>query len=306
MLTRIEFLEAIKPSQRLFQIIGLLTQHFTSSSNSIQNRLLKCYSIGIGVCIVIVIANRSIDKTIHNEELNILIDSIVFLAILIVHIIIIIETLVNTPRQAIIIKNFYRITCMFEQCCASRACTIADRNALKKIHQRNGLKIWGTFLTITFIKINGMLPFLENAWPNYIQIVFSWTIMNVRMLQVTIDVDQLGEQLIQLGKTVRRVARIPAEQQAERIARVAAIYSIIRTTNIAINETYGWSLVAILTQNVMGLIQLFYWTLYNVRVTRSLLISFSYVGITIDATHRGKCHCYALTQLCICLKKSLD
>lgn len=231
---------------------------------------------------MLLIANRTIDTTIHNEELNILIDTIVFLAILIVHIITIMEALVNTPHQVIIIKNFYRIACMFEQCCGSLACATTERIALKKSHQRYALKLWVTFLAIIFIKINGILPFFENAWPNFVQIFFSWTLMHVRMLQVTIDVDQLGENLTELGKLVRRV--IPAEQQTGRIVRVAAIYSTIRNTNIAINETYGWSLVGILTQNVMGLIQLFYWTLYNVRVTRSLLISFSYVGITIDAT----------------------
>lgn len=284
MLTRIEFLEAIKPSQRLFQIFGILPYHFTSASNSVQNRLLKCYSIGIAVCIVLLVANKTIVTTIHNEELNVLIDTIVFLAILIVHIIIIIETLVNTRHQTNIIKNFYRIACMFEQCCASREFPTTRRTALKKLYQRYGLKIWGTLLTIIFIKINGILPFLENAWPNFLQISFSWVLMNVRMLQVTIEIDHLGEQLIELGKLVRRVSKLPVEQKAERIASVAAIYSTIRNTNIAINETYGWSLVAILAQYVMGLIQLFYWTLYNVRVTRSLLISYSYVGITIDAS----------------------
>lgn len=272
MLTKTGFLRSMQSSHLLFQLFGLSTKLLTAKPNFLLAILLKCYVISITALILYTTVYKYMfEIIIYNTELSKLFDQILFLSICIAHLVTLTEVIFKSIKEATIVRNFYHIECMIDLFAAGSGIRIN----LDRIRSRYAWKGWSTFFIILFVKINGMLPFILVAWRYQRFLLFSWTSLQIRMLQVNLVIDQLSDFTETLTKLLAGTTSAPKDQHVERVSTVADIYSCIRETNVLINETFSWSLVTIMLQYMIAMTNFTYWTMFNISVTHSLRISWS-------------------------------
>lgn len=261
---RLKFFKLLQPSQWLFQLFGISVH--VKHRKSITSALLKCYAVSIGIFLVTIITHKLFfGLAIFEKKMAFLFDEFVLVYIPIAHLITIIETLANIPKQALIVQNNNEIIRLLQQCDICYDIKIR----LEKSQRKSSWKCFGLCISIVLFRTTAILPFLWAVyWPNLRFELFSWLVVHARIFQVTLDLCQLADQLSALKELL-----ILTEHRIKHLEMATQIYACIRCTNVLINSTYGWSLVAILLQHTMDLVNCSYWIAFNIVETLSGMLN---------------------------------
>lgn len=248
----------ITPIFFLFQLFGLFPIDIKSKRNRTTKVFLWIYSFGLAmvtaICGIFYVHNRI---EMCNFYVNVAIDKAMWLCALVAHIITCIEVFATMPRH---VKLLERIQTVMEEFSKRRSFGI-DLNLLR---QRLVFRNWSSFFAIVFsVALIGMVS------EDTARVDFRWTAMSsciiqLRLLQVTMYVHIANDLLGQLKKKLVRIGSQSGRRtRCNAIVECIQIYTMIGDIVGQLNAVFGWSLIAILLQNVSAITNASYWTVYN-------------------------------------------
>lgn len=248
----------ISPVLILFQIAGLCPVDIKSKRKSKSNHLIWLYSFGIALASAIngyfFIRNQVRTTDVY---VNVAIDQAMWLSAFVAHAIICFEVFATIPRHVQIFQRVQNVLQVFNK-------RLTNGINLGLLRQKYVIGNWTSFLAIVFGVALSLMVIDENALKDCKWVILSGTCIMLRLLQVTTYVnfvkellDQLRLELVRIGTDSGTIKRCSALDECMQI------YSMINDIVKLLNSVFGWSLIAILTQNVSSMTNTSYWTVYN-------------------------------------------
>lgn len=250
----------ISPVFFIFQLFGLYPIDITSRRHSCFNRMLWFYSLGLAITTAIAgffyIQTR---LQICNVNVNVAIDQTMWMFALVAHVIICLEVFATIPKHRDIMQRFQNIVKVLDEHELTQTFDLAG------LRRKCVFRSWASFLCITFNAAMAVLVMSKSARVDFRWIVLSGCVIHLRLLQVTTYVHFVNELLRQLQSEVAAVANIHgSNMRCMALDNCKKIYSMVGEIVLLLNAGFGWSLIAILTQNMSGVTNVAYWTVYNV------------------------------------------
>lgn len=249
------FFKQVRNLTILFIVFGLWSTWKTKKS-----KWIRAYSIcSVYQELVIVSAVIYSYDIFNNDTLSATVENWMYLVISLTHLVVLIESLVTHDSQVKLIKKFSIVDHLIS---TKLKVKIPYRREKCETFARNFIFIW----IIISLKgtISGYLHYLNKIFVAWYPALFSIWIMCLRTIQVTLYVyllrcrlklinnelkciqSEFGEETSNDGNT-RRVT-FTRYSVYNRIKTLKNIYSQLFDCCELVNETFGWSLLAIITQ----------------------------------------------------------
>lgn len=246
----------------LFQIFALVPCKLKTSPI-----LLIIYNIFLPLVLLLVITYTWLVQipSIVVFNLYAVMDITLIVAIQLTHMITIFEVHISGSVESEILNNIHRI---FEMITEQINYPI-DVAVLRRSCAR---KCWTVFGVGAGFMLFGSSLYFNVFWEYWGPTYYSWHVMNVRKIQVYFYVDLLTELLIYLRTVLKSINDVETPcGRLMTILRSQRIYMEIQKTSSMISRVFAWSLIAILLQCVIELMNNMYWLIINIYYTKSLL-----------------------------------
>lgn len=261
-LNKREMHAVIQICQKSFwQPLLFLYQMFTINAFSVanlQNRkakniLLLAYHLSFIAIIILTIAYVLIVRVPAAKNLHYGMDVLLTMSILIAHLVTVVEAVVTRHLCIDLTIRIGQIFLLF-------VTKPLDTNRLRSwyIH-----KCWITLLLVVAMKCIGALWFWN---PMFLPIFFSWHVIHVRCIQISMYVDMITRLLRTLNvemneKNERTVMK--------RLVKVKTVFAAVQQAKRIICGTFGLSLIFIVTEYIIELTNCVYWIILSVFVFHS-------------------------------------
>lgn len=195
----------------------------------------------------------------NNDTLSATVENCMYLIISLTHLVILIESLVTRDSQVKLIKKFSLVDHLIS---TKLKVKIPYRKERRETFARNFILLW----IIILLKgtISGYLHYLNKIFVSWYPALFSIWIMCLRTIQVTLYVYLLRCRLMLINDELKCIQSEFGEETSNdgnrrrvtfnrysvynRIKTLKNIYSQLFDCCELVNKTFGWSLLAIITQ----------------------------------------------------------
>lgn len=262
------FYRHILPVFVLFQLMGLFPIHLSSKNNSRASQLIWFYTLAMAITSVAIVGYLFWFRIqLTNVPVNLLIDQTMWISICISHSITCLEVFVTMPLQVQYVRNIYLVTKIFSR-------RLMRDNNVGALWRKCVYCSWVNFMTIVFVITVSLMVASDESWNDFRWIAFAWCAIQVRLVQVTTYVRIVNELLKELALELRRIKTIADPvKRCSRISDCKVIYSVIGDSVNQVNGMFGWSIMAIFTQNLCGITNTCYWIVYNVYYMQRFQLS---------------------------------
>lgn len=246
----------------LFQLFALVPWKLSKSPI-----LLVIYNILVPVMLLLVITYTWLVQipSIGIFNLYAVMDITLIVVIQLAHLITICEVYVFGSIQSEIVPNIQRIFQMFTE----QLNYPIDLVLLRRFCAR---KCWTVFGIGAGLMLFGSSLYFDVFWVYWGPTYYSWTLMNVRKIQVSFYVDLLTEILMCLRTVLKSISDVESPcGRLMTILRSKRVYMEIQRTSNMVSRVFAWSLIAILLQCVIDLMNNMYWLIINIYYTKSIL-----------------------------------
>lgn len=253
----------IKIRQQLFWLpLLLLYQVFALNPFSVtilQNRhakniLLLVYQFVSITIIISTIIYVLIVRVPATKNLHFGMDLLLTMSILIAHLVTLFEVLLTRHLCIDLTVRIGQIFSMFTT-------KPLDTNRLRRwyIH-----KTWIYLLLVIIMKCIGALWFWN---PMFLPVFFSWHVIHVRCIQISMYVDMLTRLLNRLNEEIKGKN---GRTVAQRLLKAKIVYAAVQQTNRIICRAFGLSLIFIAAQYIIELTNCVFWIILSIFFIHSL------------------------------------
>lgn len=264
------FFEHIQYYILLFTIFGLWSYRQTTSKYKLLIRFYLAYVVFLEIgafayvisCSYKVILNSSLSKNVSNW---------MYIIITLTHLVIVFETFVKSKHEAQLIDKFVSVDQLFDK---KLQIMIAYKRERKQIFRRFFIVI----ASIIYLKgaLSAYLHYHNEIFTSWYPALFSIWIMTLRSIQVVFFVYLVRGRLELIDhelKSIRnpQMIRVNADRSRQnatilriiilnRVKTLKKIYAKLFDACELINKTFGWSLLAIITQCFVDFTFNSYWS----------------------------------------------
>lgn len=247
--------------------------------NSKYKILLRIYPIiPEGVLLIPYIPSVKIYSTLIS--LTVTLSILVFSTTFLTHLIIVIETILTNQSQLRLLREFSDVDQLFE---ATLIVNISHCKQKRQLFAQQITQVLSAIIaTIKGISILYYTLYLQEYF--LLCIIYSKWIIHLKTIQVIFFICMVRARLILVNKDIMDVQSIANVQQRRhrteklifsRLLNLKEIYSKLYTICILINKTFGWSLLAVMTQLFIQITCNGYWLFLHLDNANSLPYTFS-------------------------------
>lgn len=220
----------------------------------------SCISIAL-LCITIYVF-RFLIPSIIRFELNILLDIMLIVSMLLTNFVCLVESLILRSNQMQIVTDVERISDIFET-------QLNVRVDFKRLRRRLVYKCWATYLISFSITATTIGLSFEEFIGDWLIIFYSFQLILMRKIQMTFYVDLMVEMMLHLRLVLVDVGRNEEGKTLRTLLWIKFIYSRLVKIVALVNRTFGWSMMVIMLQNILDLLNCIYWMLIYIYVVKS-------------------------------------
>lgn len=239
---RNKFLHFISPLVILFQLFGIAPRIIPSKYKDLMHLVFQYLSIAV----VTVISFVNPENIWFPHDLT---NKVVSKTLLFSYAVSVIEAIVTRKRQLKIVNELCRI----DQVIGDKFSGDFDNyDAMKKRYTRS---IWLVFLAVIFFKILGCVLFYDQV-PCIVFITWAYAHLgiNMRLLQNSFYVDMVYERLCIIHKELNKLKDNYCSNVQQQLDLTSDIYGRLWIMTNDINFTFGWSLMAIILECIIDLV----------------------------------------------------
>lgn len=229
------------PFLKLFKCFGVSNICNNSSSKPRRKTLISFIFHIINIASLVMITytyTKEWAELTNGLNIFILIDRTLGLTIFATQIIVTVQSFMYAKYEYRIMDNFYALQCMLWR-----------ENDLTKLAPYYRRKYCYTIIVIIFIKVISTLALSNSASNNFELISYTCHVMNVRCFQVALYVDVLTDYTATLTPTINNREWLWMKK----------IFFKIVETKAMINNLFGLSLISIILQNILEMVNYAYW-----------------------------------------------
>ncbi len=253
-----------------FQVCGLSTQTI-KPKNAVQANMLLLNNLVISaiVSVIILVTYFKQPADILDESIGIIVNHLLLYAFLFTHLIIIVETIVTTSSQKLIYVKLFSLTEIFRT-------KLNYKIKLHPLQVRCMRKIWSSNL-LPLLAICIVAGTLDRFWKFFGRSVFSIIVARLRLSQISIYVDILNEYFNSLGIVLHKMLdpNLNVDDKFRMLLVVKDVYSNLIDLNSLIENSFGWSMTAIIGLNFIDMLSRSYWTFINFYSLKSFTFGLS-------------------------------
>lgn len=213
------------------------------------------------ICITIYVFNILIPSIIR-FQLNILLDITLIVSVLLTHFVCLVESLILRSNQMRIVTDVEHISNILE----TQLNVPVD---FKRLRRQLVFKCWATSLVSFAIMAVSILMFFMEFIRDWGIIYYSFHLILMRKIQMTFYIDVIVEMMLHVRIVLVEVGKNEEGNVLRTLLWAKFIHRRLVKLVEIVNRTFGWSMMLILLQNILDLLNCIYWMLLFTFVTKS-------------------------------------
>lgn len=228
--------------------------------------LILCYNILVSISLGLVISYTWLVQIPSTDEfnLNAVMDIALIVVIQLSHVVVISEIYIRGSIQSEVLPSINRIFRFFDEQLNSPINLIMLRRFCVR-------KCWSLYAIVAVLMLFGASLYFDVFWEYWGPSYFSWQLMAIRKIQICFYVDLLTEILKGLRTVLTTLRDLESHHHYRLliILRIKRVYAEIQKTSAVVSHVFAWSLIFILLENIVDLLNNIYWLIINVYYTKS-------------------------------------